>query len=271
VVLSRALLPGQSALLVPKTSDGRVLFAIPWHGRVLVGTTDTPIAGLPAEPRPLLEEIRFLLGHLASYFDKRPQPRDVLSTFAGLRPLLRGNRATNTAKLSREHVVLCSTSGLITVTGGKWTTYRRMAIDAVDQAALVGDLALRPAVTADFRLHGWTETAAGDDDPLSVYGSEASALLELLAEKPEWNEHLHPALPYRAGEVVWGARNEAARTAEDVLARRLRALFLDAKASIEAAPLVAALLAAELDRDRIWQDRQVALFTDLARGYLPPA
>ena len=277
VVLDRSFLPGESALLVPHTDDGRVLFTIPWHDRILVGTTDTPVPEPSAEPRPRGEEIAYLLEHVARYLVKRPHHDDVRSTFAGLRPLLRGHdvRAGDigapTAKLSREHAVVVSPSGLVTITGGKWTTYRRMAADAVDQAIEVGGLARHTSTTATLRLHGWEDLADGRDDSLSVYGSDAARIRALAAEDPEWERPLHPALPYRLAEVVWAARHEAARCVEDVLARRTPRLFLDARASIEAAPVVAALLAGELAKDSAWQDAQVAGFRGLAAGYLPPA
>jgi glycerol-3-phosphate dehydrogenase len=270
LVIDRSFLPGSSALMVPKTDDGRVLFAIPWHDRVLVGTTDTPIASVPTEPKPLDAEIDFLLAHVARYLNKRPQRSDILSTFAGVRPLLRRDGSRATAKLSREHAVVVSTSGLVTITGGKWTTYRRMAGDAVEQAANVGDLEFRPAATAELRLHGWKEDNTSGDGGWTAYGSDAPAVLALVAGKPEWSEQLHPALPYRVGEVVWAARHEAARTIEDVLARRTRGLFLNARASIEAAPLVGMILAAETNRDHEWQERQLESFRTLASGYLAP-
>jgi glycerol-3-phosphate dehydrogenase len=277
LVLDRSFLPGESALLVPHTDDGRVLFTIPWHDRVVVGTTDTPVAEPAVEPRPRHEEIGYLLDHVARYLVKRPRPEDVRSTFAGLRPLLRGHDVREgdigapTAKLSREHAVLVSASGLVTITGGKWTTYRRMGADAVDRAIEVGGLAPSPAKTATLRLHGWKDPADGDGDPLAVYGADAARIRALGAEHPEWDRPLHPALPYRSAEVVWAARHEAARSIEDVLARRTRALFLDARASIEAAPAVAALLASVLGKEPAWQDSQVARFRELAAGYLAPA
>jgi glycerol-3-phosphate dehydrogenase len=270
LVLDRSFLPGTSAMLVPRTDDGRVLFTIPWHDRVLVGTTDTPIAQLAIEPRPLREEIAYLLDHVARYLARSPHASDVLSTFAGLRPLLRGRIGGSTARLSREHAVVVSNSGLITITGGKWTTYRRMAIDAVDHAVSVGGLPDRPSTTDRLKLHGWVAEPDGTNDALSIYGADASQLRALCSEHPGWAQRLHPTLPYRAGEVVWAARHEAARTVGDVLARRTRALFLDARASTETAPLVAAILGAELERDQAWQDRQVAQFRELAQGYLVP-
>ena len=273
LVLDRSFLPGTSAMLVPHTDDGRVLFTIPWHDRVLVGTTDTPVAEIAIEPRPRQEEIAYLLDYVARYLVRSPKASDVLSTFAGLRPLLRsqnGQITGSTARLSREHAVFVSDSGLVTITGGKWTTYRRMAIDAVDHAARVGGLPDRPSTTDRLELHGWAAASDGRDDALTVYGADASRLRALCSDRPEWDQPLHSSLPYRTGEVVWAARHEAARTVEDVLTRRMRALFLDARASIEAAPRVAALLAVELARDQSWQDRQVAQFRELAEGYLVP-
>jgi glycerol-3-phosphate dehydrogenase len=160
---------------------------------------------------------------------------------------------------------------LVTVTGGKWTTYRRMAQAAVDQAAHVANLPVHPSITANLKLHGWQERDASADGPLELYGSDAPRVAELLAQRPEWNQPLHRALPYRSGEVIWAARHEAARSVQDVLARRTRALFLDARASIAAAPEVAALLATELSRDKAWQEQQVTEFRELATGYLPPS
>jgi glycerol-3-phosphate dehydrogenase len=268
LVLDRSFLPGATALLVPRTDDGRVVFAIPWHDRILVGTTDTPRSEVLIEPKPLGEEVTYLLEYVARYLDRRPQLADVRSTFAGLRPLLRGRAGHATAKLSREHAVVVSESGLVTVTGGKWTTYRRMAIDAVDRAGAVAGLPARQSPTAELKLHGWTLAADGDDT-FAVYGSDSAALRSLLDEQPHLREPLHRSLPYCAAEVVWGARHEAARSVQDILARRTRGLFLNAQASLDAAGRVAALLAGELGRDHAWQERQAAEFRALATGYLP--
>lgn len=261
LVLDRSFLPGDSAIMIPRTDDGRVLFVIPWHDRAVVGTTDTAVSGSPIEPRPLPEETKFLLSHAARYLSKDPQPADVLSTFAGLRPLVRASNGKGTAALSRDHTLLVSSSGLVTITGGKWTTYRRMGQDAVDRAAAVGGLARRRCLTETLRLHGWQA------EPSDGYGSDVPDLQRLLAEQPGWDQPLHPNLPYRVGEVVWGARYELARTVEDVLARRTRALLLDARASQQIAPKVAELLASELGCDADWRQRQVQEYRALARGY----
>lgn len=268
IVLDREYLPGDSAIMVPRTDDGRVLFAIPWLDRVVVGTTDTPVSGVPLEPVPMQSELDFLLEHAGRYLTRDPGPEDVLSTFAGLRPLVNdGGGATSTAALARDHTLHISASGLVTIAGGKWTTYRKMAEDTVDQAALVAGLDERECVTRDLHIHGHHRNA-DQFGPLRVYGSDAPALRSLLRANPELDRPLHPAHSVTAGEVVWAARNEMARTVEDFLSRRSRLLLLDARASIEVAPEVAALLATELGRDETWQQTQIDEFRRLARGYL---
>ncbi len=282
LVLPKRFLPGRAAIMVPKTADGRVLFAVPWHDRVVVGTTDTPLPGASVEPRALDEERAFVLEHACKYLTADPTADDVLSIYAGLRPLVKaGGDGGGTAALSRDHTILIGESGLLTVTGGKWTTYRKMAEDVVDQAETVAGLASRACRTHDLRIHGWAgpqETAAmagaaggagaGGERWLGVYGADAAAVEALAEGDASLGERLHPALPYRRCEVVWHARREMARTVEDVLARRTRALLLDARASIEAAPAVARLLAAELGRDEAWVAAQVSAYTELARGYV---
>lgn len=274
IVLDRSFLPSDSAIMVPQTDDGRVLFMIPWLGRVLIGTTDTAVERVDVEPRPLAEEIEFILRNAARYLERDPSEGDILSWFAGLRPLVQGEAAGRATKsLSREHAVVVSDSGLVTIVGGKWTTYRKMAQDTVDDAAEVGGLPARPCITETLRLHGWREPGdrGGEEDGhLAMYGSDEVGVRTLIDERPPRAERLHPRLPYRCGEVLWAARYEMARTVEDVLARRTRSLFLDARASREAAPRVAALLAAELGRDDAWVRAQVAAYEELARGYLPP-
>ncbi|MCL7971311.1 MAG: glycerol-3-phosphate dehydrogenase/oxidase [marine benthic group bacterium] len=267
IVLDRSFLPGDSAIMVPETDDGRVLFAVPWHDRVIVGTTDTPVPEATLEPRPLDEEIEFLLTHAVRYLTKDPTPEDVLSCFAGLRPLVSAGRGEDTAELSRDHTVLVSPSGLVTITGGKWTTYRRMGEDCVNQAAQVAGLERRPSRTEELRLHGWSDDL-DPSDPQSVYGSDIGSLRALIRSRPELDELVHPDLPYKRCEVVWAVREEMARRVEDVLARRTRALLLDARASVEAAPVVARLMAEELGRDRAWVETELAAYSELAGGYL---
>ncbi|HEU0265160.1 MAG TPA: glycerol-3-phosphate dehydrogenase/oxidase [Geobacterales bacterium] len=269
LVLDKSFLPGESAIMVPHTADGRVMFAVPWHDRVVVGTTDTPVSETPLEPKPLPEEIDFLLAHAARYLTRHPQPADVLSIFAGLRPLVKAGDSSDTASLSRDHSLTISPSGLVTITGGKWTTYRKMGEDTVTTAARLAGLEERPSKTAELRIHGWlkNQAAAG---PWQIYGADAVGVEKVATERPELQELLHPRLPYRKGEVIWGVRHEWARTVEDILSRRTRALLLDARAAMEAAPEVAALMASELGRDAEWQREQVAAFRELAKGYILP-
>lgn len=266
LVLPRAFLPGESAIMVPHTDDGRVLFAVPWHERVLLGTTDTPVATVSLEPRPLPAEIDFLLQHAARYLQRPPQRQDILSIFAGLRPLVKNGDAHDTASLSRDHTLLVTPSGLVTITGGKWTTYRKMGEDTINLAARIAVLSERPSRSAELPLHGATGNAS---DEWAEYGSDAAGLEALCVADPSLRKHLHPDLPYRRVEIVWAIRHEWAYSVEDLLSRRTRALILDAHAAIAVAPVVAALLAAELGKDAAWQAGQIAAFTTLAQGYLP--
>jgi glycerol-3-phosphate dehydrogenase len=242
LVFARSLLPGDSALLVPKTPDGRVLFAIPWHGHTLVGTTDVPIPEATAEPWPTDQEIDFILDTAGRYLATKPTRADVLSTFAGIRPLVKATGATRTATLSREHTIHTDRPGLITITGGKWTTYRAMAEDCVNVAATMAGLPRRPCVTPHREI--------------------------LAPEIVSGGELLHPDLPYTANDVIRAVRTEMARTVEDVLARRTRALFLNSRAAIETSPAIAAQIAGEFGRDATWQTAQVQSFADVASGYL---
>jgi glycerol-3-phosphate dehydrogenase len=268
LVLDGSFLAGSSAIMVPKTADGRVLFAVPWHGRTIVGTTDTEIPDTPLEPRAREEEISFLLDHAAIYLARDPERKDVLSVYCGVRPLVRSSGDKGTAALARDHVLMISKSNLVTITGGKWTTYRKMGEDVVDTAALVAGLEERPSPTAGLRLHGWRQSAGGSDGLLSLYGSDEPEVRRVMAEAPELSEKMHPRLPYYLGEAAWGARHEMARSVEDVLARRTRALLLDARASVEAAPAVATVLARELGRGENWEQEQIGAYRDLAAGYI---
>jgi glycerol-3-phosphate dehydrogenase len=270
-IVARAEVLGSAtaALLVPKTTDGRVLFAIPWHGHVIVGTTDVQVGAPEMDPQPTGDEIEYLLATVNRYLAAPLSHRDILATYAGLRPLI-SRAATTTAKLSREHAVDVSASGLVTIAGGKWTTYRTMARDAVDVAARVAGLTHVPSPTAHLPLHGALGEATGDDT-LRVYGSDAVALQQLIAGDASLGEPLDPRLPYTAAHVVYGMRAEMARTVEDVLARRTRALFLDADAACASAPRVAALIAGELERDATWITQQTSAFEALAARRKPGA
>ena len=267
IVLDKKFLPGESAIMVPKTDDGRVLFAVPWHEKVIVGTTDTPVDAPELEPRAKEEEIEFLLTHSARYMTGDPTPNDVLSVFAGLRPLVSKGGDKNTSSISRDHTLMIDPSGLVTITGGKWTTYRKMAEDTIDEASIVAGLDTRPSISENLRIHGWLKNSSAAE-PYPDYGSDAPALKKIAAEQDGWGDPMHPRLPDRPAQVVWAARNEMARTVEDVLSRRTRALLLDARASIEIAEDVAQLLAGELNYDASWVENQTSEFTKLANRYL---
>lgn len=255
IVLDASFLPGEAALMLPKTPDGRVLFAIPWLGRTVIGTTDVEIPAPQLAPAAQAEEIAYLLELSGRYLARPPKLEDVRSVFVGVRPLVRPAqaRAAGTAGISREHLLTTSPGGLLTITGGKWTTYRRMAQETVDRAAKLAGLPKTRSVTAQ----------------LALYGADRRGLQALLAEAPELNAPLHPDLPYLRGEVVHSARHEMARTLEDVLARRTRALFLDARAALASAPEAVALLARELGHDAEWERAELARFEAVARAHLP--
>jgi glycerol-3-phosphate dehydrogenase len=232
IVLPKEFLPGEAAIMVPHTRDGRVMFAVPWHGHTVVGTTDTPISESVFEPDPTKDEIELIFETASNYLAKRPTHADVLSVFTGIRPLVKADDVSGTAALSRDHTIEISHSGLLTIVGGKWTTYRHMAEDAVDHAIVLGLLPDRPCVTRDLAVHN---PGSHEDD---------------------------------AG---WFARHQMARTVEDVLARRTRLLFLDTRAALAKAPQVARELAKELGRDEAWQRAQLAEFEKTANHYRIPA
>ena len=267
LVADRSYLPTDTAIIIPHTEDNRVLFFVPWHNHVLIGTTDTPVADIKMEPKPLEEEISFLLTTTARYLTKPLRRENVLSAFAGLRPLVKAKDEENTSALSRDHVIFVSPTGLITITGGKWTTYRKMAQDAIDKAISISDLEDTPCRTHDLRLHGYEKGAHLVDAWLS-YGSDRHFLKELADKNTDLSRPLHARLPYTAAEAVWAVRHEMARTLEDVLARRTRALFLDARAASEIAPAVASLIAKELGQPSSWETSQVEQFRAIAKNYL---
>ena len=268
IVLPKEFFPGDMAMIVPKTPDGRVIFVIPWHGYAIVGTTDTAIESAVEEPAARSEEIDFLLETCGRYLARKPTRQDVTSVFTGIRPLVRGDKSANTASLSRDHVIRVSDSGLITVTGGKWTTVRKMAEDCVDRITQLRGENDNGCVTAEHRIHGHTDSPP-QDASRAYYGSDLQDIESLEAQSPELAEPLDSELAIRPSDVVWAARYEMARTVEDVLARRTRSLFLNAAASIRIAPTVAELMAKELNKEDAWQAEQVTAFHEVASHYLP--
>lgn len=268
IVLDPSFLKGDVALMIPKTADGRVLFAVPWHGKVLVGTTDTPLNQHSLEPIALDQEVDFILSTAGQYLSKTPSKRDVLAVFAGLRPLAAPGKDTNSTKeISRSHKLIVANSGLITITGGKWTTYRKMAMDVVDKAIELHQLIPKACITHNVQVHG-SKSLAQQHDQLAIFGSDAEGIRNLMKEDANLAQPLHPSYAYSKAEVIWMVRNEMARTVEDVLARRMRLLILDAAGAIALAPIVAELMAKELKKDKNWVDEQVTRFNDVAKSYL---
>ncbi len=268
LVLDRKFWPTDLAILIPQTEDGRVLFFVPWHRHLIVGTTDTPVDDISLEPHPLNEEIDYLLKYAGHYLTRKPTRADILSVFAGLRPLVKVAKHENTATLSRDHVIQISESGLITICGGKWTTYRRMAEDVVNKAILVGHLKEIPCQTQTLRLHGYKKGRKNHIEAWGLYGSDAEHLDALIEQHPDWGHLLHPRLPYSPVEIIWAVRHEMARTLDDVLSRRTRSLLLDVKATLEIAPRVATLMAHELGKSKSWEEEQIRIFTELAKNYI---
>jgi glycerol-3-phosphate dehydrogenase len=267
IVLPPEVLGDESALMIPKTKDGRLIFAIPWLDKVVIGTTDVPAIGAKIEPGFEATEVDYLIETINPFL-KRPIARaDILSIFSGLRPLI-SEKAATTAKISREHRVDISSSGLITVAGGKWTTYRRMGEDTLDFAINKGMLARAKCITKELMLHG-ASTEAAEARPLSHYGTDAILLRSLMAADASLAAKLDDELPFTRAEVIFAVREEMARTVEDVLSRRTRALLLNARAAVRAAAATAQIMADELSRDQAWAQEQVRAFSELAnRSYM---
>lgn len=268
VILDRSFLPGESAIMVPHTTDGRVMFALPYLGTTLVGTTETPVSETVLEPRPLSEEIDFILETAGDYLEKIPNREDILSVFTGIRPLVKSGDEKDTATLARDHAIDISNTGLLTIAGGKWTTYRQMAKLCVNHAISLAGLKSMPCVTKELNIHGFHKTPEKFGE-YALYGSDAPAIQDLMRADPARKDRLHPELPARVGEVIWAVRFEAARTVDDVLARRTRSLLLNARAAAEIAPKVASLMAKELGHNRKWKKNQIESFRKMSEIYLP--
>jgi len=267
LVVDPYFLPADTAILIPRTEDGRVLFAVPWHHKLIIGTTDTPMDQVTVEPKALASEIEFVLEHIRHYLTKDPKHEDIRSVFCGLRPLAKGI-AKSTALLSRDHNITISYSELISITGGKWTTYRKMAEDVVDVAVQKGQLIYVKSETSSLPIHGY-QSETDFNSPLYYYGTDKAEVEKISLEHPDWKKQIHPDLDYIRAEIIWSIRSEMSQTVEDVLARRTRMLFLDAQAAIESAPLVARIMAEEMKRDENWIRDQVDAFRNLAMQYLP--
>ncbi|WP_299112080.1 glycerol-3-phosphate dehydrogenase/oxidase [uncultured Winogradskyella sp.] len=268
LVFDKSFLPGNDAIMIPKTDDGRVLFLVPWHNRVVVGTTDTLLDSHSLEPKALDKEIDFVLETANRYLNKRADKNDVLSIYAGLRPLAAPkDKSEKTKEISRSHKIIVSGSELITITGGKWTTYRRMAQDTVNKIIEMKKLPKVDCKTRNLLIHGAKETSDYTNH-LYIYGTDQEGIKKLVNQDPELGEKLHPRLEFIKAEVVWAVRHEMARSIEDVLARRVRVLFLDAKAAVEIAPMVGELLRVELNETDDWKVEQISNFIKIANQYI---
>lgn len=267
LVFDKEFLPAGNAVMIPKTDDGRVLFAVPWHNKIIVGTTDTPVDHPTEEPVPLEKEIDFILSHISRYLAKDPVKEDIRSVFAGLRPLVKGN-TKNTASLSRDHHISISDSELITIAGGKWTTYRKMAEDVMEIALHKAGLPEIECKTRSLPVHGYREIK-DFNSPLYYYGSDKEKILTMINQDNSLLEPVHSSLPYIKAEIIWAVQHELCMTVEDALSRRTRALMLDARASIESAPRVAKWMADEMSENEAWVQQQIQEFNILAKNYLP--
>ena len=269
IVLKRSFFPGDSALIIPEIEHNRVLFFIPWKDHLLVGTTETPLDHIVDEPVPLKKEIEFLLRHSSKFLTHAPTESDILSAFAGIRPLANTTKNDqDTATLSRDHLVIVSDSKLMSVVGGKWTTYRKMGEDTIDQAAKLANLTIRKSKTQNLPIHG-SIRAFQNNDEWSYYGSDIAPVNQLANNDEQLLQKMHSDLPCRPVDVLWAVRSEMARNVEDVLARRTRCLLLGAKSSVEIAPAVAAIMAQELGLGPEWEKKQVESYRALAMKYLP--
>jgi glycerol-3-phosphate dehydrogenase len=264
LVLDRDYLEGGEALMIPKTSDGRVLFAIPWHNHVVMGTTDVEKQHAEIEPVAEEQEVEYILETARLYLEKPPARSDVLAVFTGLRPLAApSGEGKKTKEISRGHKIIVSAGGLVTLTGGKWTTYRKMGEDVIDVAARQAGLSPHRSVTAVLKIHGYQKKVDWTD-PLYWYGSDRELINALISEEPDAATVISENLQVIKAQVILAVREEMARTLEDVLARRIRALQLDVREAIRMAPGVAAIVAAELGKDKDWEKEQVRAFTGLA-------
>lgn len=266
VVVDKKFFPGEQALMIPKTDDGRVLFAVPWHKKIILGTTDTPVSEPSLEPEALEEEIDFILRTAAQYLTNAPERKDVLSVFAGLRPLAETGDSAKTKEISRSHKIFVSNSGLLTIIGGKWTTYRKMAEDLVNKIEKIQKLPPTRSITRKLKIKGYMEEVS-TNDPLHVYGSQID-IIEKIEKEPEGKGILSEKLTISVAQIIYAVRHEMAIKLEDVLARRTRALILDAEEAKRIAPSVAEIMAREAGHDKKWVENQLEEFYHLADKYI---
>jgi len=268
LVLDKSFCPNDYAIMIPATSDGRVLFAVPWHNKIVIGTTDVEKDKHELEPRALEEEVDFILETAARFLVKPPKRSDVLSIYAGLRPLAAPTgEGKKTKEISRSHKIIASKAKLVTIIGGKWTTYRQMGEDVIDRIEKEVGFAHRKTQTKNMHIHGYKQNI-DLNDPLYFYGTDKENILDLVSKNKDLGKSIHPNFNIIGAQIVWAVKQEMALTVEDFLARRTRALLLDARASIESAPIVASIMAKELGKDVEWEKNQVKEYTKIAEGYI---
>ena len=265
LVLDKKFLNSHHAILIPHTSDGRVLFAVPWNNYAILGTTDTPLNEIKDEPVPLKEEIKFILKNAQTFMKKKPSFKDIKSVFAGLRPLAAESNQKNTQEIYRHHKISVSESGLLSILGGKWTTYRKIAEDAINTAISIGGFNERKCITENLQIHGYQENTNWKD-PLHVYGSDANFIKEIKMDKG--NISLSEKFHITPNQIIWSLKNEMAIKLEDILARRTRCLFLDAKETIKVAPKVLRIMKVFLKKNIDWEKKEFSNFIEISKNYI---
>ena len=267
LVIDNSFLQSDFALLIPKTKDGRILFAVPWHDKVILGTTDEPKEKAVVEPKATEKEIDFILETAGRYLIKKPTKKDIKSVFAGLRPLAAPNDDEKTKEISRSHKIMQSNSGLVSIIGGKWTTYREMSEDLIDKVESFFNLEKTKSVTEHLKIHGYQENT-NFKNPLYFYGSDLDLIEKMIQKNPDLATVISDKLSINKAQIIFAIQNEFARNTYDILARRTRALFLDAEESLKIAPKVIEIIARELHKDTTWQKEELKRFTITANGYL---
>jgi glycerol-3-phosphate dehydrogenase len=267
LVINPISFTGNHALLIPKTSDGRVLFAVPWHNKVIIGTTDTEIQEILNEPKALEQEINFVIENFNKYAKIPITKNEVESVFAGLRPLVKSKNKKNTAFISREHSIIISNSGLVTITGGKWTTYRVMAKDAIDNVIFIAGLNKKECITKNLKIGNW-DLPVDSSNHLNIYGNYKAEIEKIKLENSDFQEKIHSDFSYINAEIIWFIRNEMAITLEDVLARRTRLLFLNSQISKDVSYKVVEIMAKELNKTEDWKKNQLDNFSKTLQSYL---
>ncbi len=270
VVIDRKFCPSENAIMIPKTDDGRVLFAVPWHNKIVLGTTDTPVKTESLEPEALEQEIDFIITTAGRYLSTKPQRKDVLSVFTGLRPLAASNDTEGSGKtkeISRSHKIIVSKSNLFSIIGGKWTTYRKMGEDLVSRMEQVLGWERTRTRTQHLAIHGYKEGVL-QSDPMYYYGSDKEKINELGKKVEGGEQWLSEKLLIKKAQLVWAVRNEMAEKVEDFLSRRTRAMLLDVDESVRMAPEVARIMAAEKGRNESWVAAEIEEFRELAKKYV---